>query len=52
MKAAAFHRIQVPQAVLEALAAHHVPRADSDDAMIICLDWHGRPTAGEHTPTM
>lgn len=43
---------QVPHAVLEALAAHHVPAADSDDAMILCLDWHGRPEAGENTHPM
>ncbi|MFD3513043.1 PP2C family protein-serine/threonine phosphatase [Streptomyces sp. NPDC058657] len=35
---------QVPQAVLEALAAHRRPGPDSDDAMIVCLDWHGRGT--------
>ncbi|GAA3491355.1 PP2C family protein-serine/threonine phosphatase [Streptomyces cremeus] len=40
---------QVPHAVLETHAAHHVPGADSDDAMIICLDWHGRPTDGHLT---
>ncbi|MFF0740343.1 PP2C family protein-serine/threonine phosphatase [Streptomyces sp. NPDC004111] len=41
---------QVPQAVLEALAAHHVPGPDSDDAMVICLDWHGRPTDDRTSP--
>ncbi|CAM5235711.1 phosphatase [Streptomyces spiroverticillatus] len=42
---------QVPHAVLDALAAHRVPGADSDDAMILCLDWHGRSADGENTHT-
>ncbi|MFJ6697961.1 PP2C family protein-serine/threonine phosphatase [Streptomyces sp. NPDC091272] len=32
---------QVPQAVLASLAEHRNPGPGSDDAMIVCFDWHG-----------
>lgn len=34
---------QVPRAVLEELAGHRGPGPSEDDAMVVCLDWHGRP---------
>ncbi len=33
---------QVPREVLEALAGHRGQSLAEDDAMIVCLDWHGR----------
>ncbi|MET9607882.1 PP2C family protein-serine/threonine phosphatase [Streptomyces sp. NPDC006512] len=36
---------QVPQAVLEELAGHRGGVRASDDAMVVCLDWHGRAGA-------
>ncbi|MFE9251407.1 PP2C family protein-serine/threonine phosphatase [Streptomyces sp. NPDC007088] len=33
---------QVPYAVLNELAGHRGSRDQDDDAMVICLDWHGR----------
>ncbi|OKK17295.1 phosphatase [Streptomyces sp. CB00455] len=36
---------QVPRAVLEELAGHRGQIQASDDAMVVCLDWHGRPDA-------
>ncbi|WP_374984400.1 PP2C family protein-serine/threonine phosphatase [Streptomyces fradiae] len=34
---------QVPGAVLRALAGHHGEPALDDDALVVCLDWFGRP---------
>ncbi|MFI5806275.1 PP2C family protein-serine/threonine phosphatase [Streptomyces sp. NPDC051561] len=34
---------QVPRAVLLELAGHRGEGLAEDDAMIVCLDWHGRP---------
>ncbi|APY89501.1 serine/threonine-protein phosphatase [Streptomyces alfalfae] len=34
---------QVPRAVLHELAGHRGAIDADDDAMIVCLDWHGRP---------
>ncbi|WP_336317655.1 PP2C family protein-serine/threonine phosphatase [Streptomyces lavendofoliae] len=34
---------QVPRAILQELAGHRAPAVADDDAMVICLDWHGRP---------
>ncbi|MFJ6694876.1 PP2C family protein-serine/threonine phosphatase [Streptomyces sp. NPDC091272] len=34
---------QVPRAVLHELAGHRGEVMAEDDAMIVCLDWHGRP---------
>ncbi|MFD3438954.1 PP2C family protein-serine/threonine phosphatase [Streptomyces sp. NPDC058685] len=34
---------QVPGAVLEQLVGHRGTGPSEDDAMVICLDWHGRP---------
>ncbi len=34
---------QVPRAVLHELAGHRGSIDADDDAMIVCLDWHGRP---------
>ncbi|MFF8830852.1 PP2C family protein-serine/threonine phosphatase [Streptomyces sp. NPDC015131] len=36
---------QVPRAVLHELAGHRGPIDAADDAMVVCLDWHGRPAA-------
>ncbi|WP_106976925.1 PP2C family protein-serine/threonine phosphatase [Streptomyces sp. NRRL S-920] len=33
---------QVPRAMLHELAGHRGPTDAEDDAMIVCLDWHGR----------
>jgi serine phosphatase RsbU (regulator of sigma subunit) len=33
---------QVPYAVLKELAAHRGNATPGDDAMVLCLDWHGR----------
>ncbi|MGX1501482.1 UNVERIFIED_CONTAM: hypothetical protein RKD43_000107 [Streptomyces graminofaciens] len=38
---------QVPGAVLHELAGHHGEVPLEDDALVVCLDWHGRPD-GEH----
>ncbi|MFJ7984232.1 PP2C family protein-serine/threonine phosphatase [Streptomyces sp. NPDC096351] len=34
----------VPQAVLRELAAYHGSSPLEDDALVICLDWHGTPS--------
>ncbi|MET9800481.1 PP2C family protein-serine/threonine phosphatase [Streptomyces sp. NPDC006368] len=34
---------QVPRAVLQELAGHRGPIDAEDDAMVVCLDWHGSP---------
>ncbi|MFD3759731.1 PP2C family protein-serine/threonine phosphatase [Streptomyces sp. NPDC058622] len=34
---------QVPRAILEELAGHRGQIDAEDDAMVVCLDWHGRP---------
>ncbi|MFD3531351.1 PP2C family protein-serine/threonine phosphatase [Streptomyces sp. NPDC058664] len=34
---------QVPRAVLQELSGHRGPIDAEDDAMVLCLDWHGRP---------
>lgn len=34
---------QVPRAVLHELSGHRGPIAADDDALIVCLDWRGRP---------
>ncbi|WP_228973208.1 PP2C family protein-serine/threonine phosphatase [Streptomyces sp. DH12] len=34
---------QVPRAVLQELAGHRGRIDPDDDAMVVCLDWHGRP---------
>ncbi|GGU65214.1 PP2C family protein-serine/threonine phosphatase [Streptomyces lavendofoliae] len=34
---------QVPRAILQELVGHRAPADASDDAMVVCLDWHGRP---------
>ncbi|MFE2232673.1 PP2C family protein-serine/threonine phosphatase [Streptomyces sp. NPDC059442] len=34
---------QVPAALLRELAAHHGDTPLDDDALVVCLDWHGRP---------
>ncbi|MFG2872672.1 PP2C family protein-serine/threonine phosphatase [Streptomyces sp. NPDC048338] len=36
---------QVPAALLRELAAHHGDTPLDDDALVVCLDWHGRPAA-------
>jgi serine phosphatase RsbU (regulator of sigma subunit) len=36
----------VPQALLEELPGHRGGTDAADDAMVVCLDWHGRPPAG------
>ena len=38
---------EVPRAVLEALLGHRGSGGPAtDDALVVCLDWHGRPGAG------
>ncbi|MFF5899297.1 PP2C family protein-serine/threonine phosphatase [Streptomyces argenteolus] len=37
---------QVPRAVLESLLGHQGSGPVVDDALVLCLDWHGRPGAG------
>lgn len=37
---------QVPRAVLHELAAHRGEAPVADDAIVVCLDWHGRPDDG------
>ncbi|MFJ8659713.1 PP2C family protein-serine/threonine phosphatase [Streptomyces sp. NPDC093795] len=34
---------QVPRAVLQELSGHRGDIDADDDAMVVCLDWHGRP---------
>ncbi|MET9934997.1 hypothetical protein ABZ054_29940, partial [Streptomyces sp. NPDC006324] len=36
---------QVPRAVLQELAGHRGVIDPDDDAMVVCLDWRGRPSA-------
>ncbi|MBT2471820.1 serine/threonine-protein phosphatase [Streptomyces sp. ISL-66] len=33
---------QVPRAILQELTGHRGPSQSEDDAMVVCLDWHGR----------
>ncbi|KJY23985.1 PP2C family protein-serine/threonine phosphatase [Streptomyces katrae] len=37
---------QVPKALLEELPGYRGGVDAADDAMVVCLDWHGRPGAG------
>ncbi|KIF02504.1 phosphatase [Streptomyces sp. RSD-27] len=37
---------QVPRALLEELPGYRGGVDATDDAMVVCLDWHGRPGAG------
>ncbi|MEW1638914.1 PP2C family protein-serine/threonine phosphatase [Streptomyces sp. NPDC093801] len=37
---------QVPRALLEELPGYRGGVDAADDAMVVCLDWHGRPGAG------
>ncbi|MFJ9566333.1 PP2C family protein-serine/threonine phosphatase [Streptomyces fuscichromogenes] len=36
---------EVPRAVLRELTGHRGQSAPKDDALVVCLDWHGRPSA-------
>ena len=38
---------QVPRAVLEKLLGHRGPGPSMDDALVLCLDWHGRQAGPE-----
>ncbi|GAB3112874.1 PP2C family protein-serine/threonine phosphatase [Streptomyces calidiresistens] len=38
---------QVPRAILGELAGYRGRPQSDDDAMILCLDWHGRPDSGD-----
>ncbi|WP_189600247.1 PP2C family protein-serine/threonine phosphatase [Streptomyces lateritius] len=38
---------QVPGAVLRELAGYHGETPLDDDALVVCLDWHGRPENGD-----
>ncbi|MGW1138055.1 PP2C family protein-serine/threonine phosphatase [Streptomyces zhihengii] len=38
---------QVPHAVLRELAGYHGESPLDDDALVICLDWYGRPGTGD-----
>lgn len=33
---------QVPRAILQEVSGHRGPSRSADDAMVVCLDWHGR----------
>ncbi|MET9529415.1 MULTISPECIES: PP2C family protein-serine/threonine phosphatase [unclassified Streptomyces] len=33
---------QVPRAILQEVSGHRGPAKSEDDAMVVCLDWHGR----------
>ncbi|MEV8566503.1 PP2C family protein-serine/threonine phosphatase [Streptomyces sp. NPDC051322] len=33
---------QVPRAILQEVSGHRGPSQSEDDAMVVCLDWHGR----------
>jgi serine phosphatase RsbU (regulator of sigma subunit) len=35
---------EVPRAVLRELSGHRGGPAPQDDALVVCLDWHGRPS--------
>ncbi|MET7689135.1 PP2C family protein-serine/threonine phosphatase [Streptomyces sp. NPDC005483] len=37
---------EVPRAVLRELTGHRGEAVPNDDALIVCLDWHGRPRSG------
>ncbi|ANZ43265.1 phosphatase [Lentzea guizhouensis] len=39
---------QMPREVLRQLAGHRDTRTVSDDAMVVCLDWHGTRPASSH----
>ncbi|MFI5671030.1 PP2C family protein-serine/threonine phosphatase [Streptomyces sp. NPDC051704] len=41
---------QVPRAFLQELAGHRGAVDAADDAMVLCLDWHGRPAAEPGEP--
>ncbi|MDH6225919.1 MULTISPECIES: PP2C family protein-serine/threonine phosphatase [Streptomyces] len=34
---------EVPRAILRELTGHRGKRVPDDDALVVCLDWHGRP---------
>jgi serine phosphatase RsbU (regulator of sigma subunit) len=36
----------VPRAILRELSGHRGKSVPDDDALVLCLDWHGRPAAG------
>ncbi|MEU0132075.1 MULTISPECIES: PP2C family protein-serine/threonine phosphatase [unclassified Streptomyces] len=36
---------QVPRALLERLLGHRGPGPAADDSLVVCLDWHGRPSS-------
>ncbi|MGW2841045.1 PP2C family protein-serine/threonine phosphatase [Streptomyces sp. NPDC001493] len=38
---------QVPRAMLQELLGHRGSGPAADDSLVMCLDWHGRPTAEE-----
>ncbi|MGI5404526.1 PP2C family protein-serine/threonine phosphatase [Streptomyces sp. CA-135486] len=40
---------QVPSAVLHELAGHHGESPLDDDALVVCLDWNGRPAGKAST---
>ncbi|MFD7713478.1 PP2C family protein-serine/threonine phosphatase [Streptomyces sp. NPDC059785] len=37
---------EVPRAVLRELSGHRGGPSPEDDALVVCLDWHGRPAPG------
>jgi serine phosphatase RsbU (regulator of sigma subunit) len=41
---------QVPRAVLRELTTHRGSPDPEDDAMVVCLDWHGRSAAAPSAP--
>ncbi|GAA2730866.1 PP2C family protein-serine/threonine phosphatase [Streptomyces nogalater] len=36
----------VPRAILRELSGHRGKSVPDDDALVVCLDWHGRPAGG------
>ncbi|MFG3153329.1 PP2C family protein-serine/threonine phosphatase [Streptomyces sp. NPDC048219] len=37
---------EVPRSVLRELTGHRGEAVPDDDALVVCLDWHGRPSGG------
>ncbi len=36
----------VPRAILRELSGHRGKPVPDDDALVLCLDWHGKPAGG------
>lgn len=42
---------EMPRAVLRELTGHRGRPVPDDDALVVCLDWYGRPTAPDRRPS-